>query len=310
MIRLWAVLIVIVSGTMLCQPAVRAQNQNSSPETSSEEVDLEKSELVVPDNWQAAVVSGHVDGDKFKVTFDGKEREINLIGADAPEPGECMFDVSSRFLAGLVPIGFTVYLERDKKDKDGKNRLLRYVWRLDKNDGKPDLINVRVVRYGYAGWISKDGNTSWGTEIEAAQTKAQETNDGIWFECGSAHAEKPLLTCLMVPKATMDAITAGFEEAFKPRIWKAVIARPHPEYPYLVAAVGPVSLMSDASDPDVAVWAVNDLDKPTKIVSADIMAGAFSIFPDGSSLDPMVIDSTLGVVEAIACTGIVVDDGE
>jgi hypothetical protein len=69
-------------------------------------------------------------------------------------------------------------------------------------------------------------------------------------------------------------------------------------------------MMSDASDPDVAVWAVNNLDNPTKIISADIMAGAFSNFPDGSVLDPPVNDSTLGVAEAIACTGYVIDTGD
>jgi hypothetical protein len=55
---------------------------------------------------------------------------------------------------------------------------------------------------------------------------------------------------------------------------------------------------------------VNDLDNPTKIVSADLMAGAFSNFPDGSSLDPIISDSTLGVAEAIACTGLVIDIGD
>ncbi|MDQ2684049.1 MAG: thermonuclease family protein [Chloroflexota bacterium] len=264
----------------------------------------------IPEGTQVAVVSGHVDGDKFKVMIDGKEYEVNLIGADAPEPGECLFDASSRFLARLLPIGSTVYLERDQKDKDGKGRLLRYVWVEYQNDGQSDLINVRVIRYGFAGWISRDGNTSRDVQLEAAQTRAKETNEEIWFECGEVHADKPLMTCMMVPRATMDAIKAGFEEAFDPRVWKAVAARPHPDYPYIVAAVGPVSLMSDASDPDVAVWAVNNLDSPTKIVSADIMAGAFSNFPDGSILDPPINDSTPGVREAITCTGYVlpVDD--
>ncbi len=229
-----------------------AQDATTSPDAASEEVDG----FVVPEAWVAATVTGHVDGDKFTVEIDGNKHEVNLIGADAPEPGECMFDVSSRFLRNLLPVGSTVYLERDKKDKDGKKRLLRYVHVQREDSAEVDLINVRVIRYGYAGWVSKDGNTIRDAEFEAAQLKAQETTDGIWFECGSAHAEKPLLTCMMVPKVTMDAITAGFEEAFKPRIWKAVIARPHPEYPYIVAAVGPVSMMSDASDPDVAVWAV------------------------------------------------------
>jgi hypothetical protein len=208
----------------------------------------------------------------------------------------------------VLPVSSTVYLERDQKDTDGKNRLLRYVWIANPNTGKADLVNVRVVRYGYAGWVSKDGNAARDAELEAAQRKAEESKEGIWLECGGPHAEKPLLACQYVPKATMDAIRATFVERFEPQVWATVISRANERYPYIVAARGPVSQMSDTTDPDFAVWAVDDLEHPTRIATADIMAGAFSTATDGSTLDPMITESTLGVSEALACVGYVPPD--
>jgi endonuclease YncB( thermonuclease family) len=259
----------------------------------------------LPEGVQTATVAAIIDGDKFTVTIDGKTHDVNLIGADAPESGECYFDTSTRFLAKTLPIGATVYLEKDKKDKDKKNRWLRYAWIGNPKDGVAELVNVRVVRYGYASWVSKDGNTKYDAQIHAAQTKAQNPVDGIWDECGAAHAETPLFKCIKVPQATIDAITVHFTESFKPRLWKAVLARGNDEYPYIVAAMGPVDLMSDNSDPDVAAWGVNNLDNPTKIVTADIMGGAFTDFSDGSSLSPAVNESMPGYNEALACAGYV-----
>ena len=259
----------------------------------------------LPEGVVQATVVSIVDGDKFKVEIDGKEKEVNLIGADAPEPEECLFDTSTRFLSKLLPVGSTVYLERDKKDTDGKKRLLRYVWIPNPNDGSADMVNVRVVRYGYAGWVSKDGNTRYDDQISAAQAKAQETVDGVWDECGELHAEKPLYKCQSVPRATSDKIAAQFTESFNPRLWKAVLTRANPEYPWFVAALGAVSNLSDASDPDVAVWAVNDLENPTKFVTVDIMAGAFTELPDGASLNPPLTESSPGYDETLACAGYV-----
>lgn len=265
----------------------------------------------LPDGVIAATVVSIVDGDKLKVEIEGKEKEVNLIGADAPESGECLFDTSSRFLARLLPVGSTVWLEKDKKDTDGKKRLLRYVWIGNPNDGSADLVNVRVVRYGYAGAVSKDGNTRYDEQIAAAQAKAQETVDGVWDECGALHAEKPLYKCVAVPRTTSDAIAAQFTESFTPRLWKAVLTRANPEFPWFVAALGGVTNLSDLSDPDVAVWAVDDLENPTKFVTVDIMAGAFTEIKDGASLDPPLTESAPGYNETLACAGYVQpDDGD
>ena len=58
-----------------------------------------------------------------------------------------------------------------------------------------------------------------------------------------------------------------------------------------MAAGGPVSLKSDNASPEVAAWAVSILNTPTKIVTADIMAGTFSNFPDGAGLDPQISEA-------------------
>lgn len=297
-----AFLIILASTTLVLPLTAYAQDTTSSPEVHTAESGLPPG---LPAEYETVTVTEIVDGDKFKVELDGRTHEVNLIGADAPEPEECYFLVSRKFLMNQIPVGSTIYLERDKKDKDGKKRLLRYAWFPNVKTGEAELLNVRVIRYGYAGWVSKNGNTRYDDQMEIALAKAQDPKHGLWLECVAFHSKEWVFACLDVPKATVDAITAHFTEQFKPRRWQAVLSRQNDQYPYIVAAMGAVSMMSDASTPDFAVWAVNNLENPTRIISADIMAGAFSDFEDGSMQSPPLNESTLGVTEALACTGYV-----
>jgi hypothetical protein len=178
-----------------------------------------------------------VDRDKFKVEIDGREKVVNLIGADALKAGECVFDTSDRFLAHMLPVGSTVWLEKDKKNTDKKKRLLRYAWIPNPKGGAAELVNLRLVRYGYAGWLSKNGNSRYDDQF--------------------------------------------------------------------AAALGGVQNMRDLSDPDVAVWAVDNLENPTRVVTWDIMAGAFTESTDGASLDPTLTESAAGSNETLACAGYV-----
>jgi Staphylococcal nuclease homologue len=88
----------------------------------------------VPKSAEQAEVAGHVDGDKIKVKVGGNTEEVLFIGVDAPEPkkddkeAECFAKESADRVKKLVPKGTIVYLERDQKDRDTKDRLLRYVW--------------------------------------------------------------------------------------------------------------------------------------------------------------------------------------
>jgi micrococcal nuclease len=144
----------------------------------------------IPDAAVEATVVTHIDGDKFEVRVDGEQHVLNLIGTDAPEPdkgsyGECYAKEASARVAELLPLGSTVWLERDATDKDGKDRLLRFVW-VEVAGKKPYLLNQRLIREGF-GSFKDDGNNTYDARFRKAQDAAQQDKDGLWGECGEAH---------------------------------------------------------------------------------------------------------------------------
>src|SRR4051812_18878298 len=82
----------------------------------------------LPEAAVAAKVTGYNDGDKFEAIVDGKEVEVLLISADAPESGECFAQESADYLETMLPKDSTVYLEKDTTDTDKKGRPMRYAW--------------------------------------------------------------------------------------------------------------------------------------------------------------------------------------
>jgi endonuclease YncB( thermonuclease family) len=149
----------------------------------------------VPENAQEAEVTGHIDGDKFNVEIDGKREVVLLISADAPEPagdgddlGECYAKESSDRLKKLIPKGTTVYLEQDSDDRDGKDRLLRYVW-LPREGKKAQFIDERMVADGYSTFTPRDGNDRRNERMERAEQIAKDENRGLWEHCGGGHVD-------------------------------------------------------------------------------------------------------------------------
>jgi micrococcal nuclease len=149
----------------------------------------------VPSDAQSAKVVSYIDGDKFKVEVDGEDAELNLIGADAPEPGEgddlgeCYAKQASDRIKKLLKKGSTVFLEQDEKDKDGKDRLLRYVWAPGKDGKKASMLNTKMIRDGYATFKSKDPNTKYDENFAKAEQEAKDKKHGLWKTCGGGHVE-------------------------------------------------------------------------------------------------------------------------
>lgn len=142
----------------------------------------------LPEDAQEAEVSGHIDGDKIFVKVGDDQLELNFIGADAPEPDECHAEESSTAVKRLLKEGTVVYLEKDTKDRDGKNRLLRHVWTADKSGEKAYLINTKLVRDGLAAFQDKDdGNDKYNARLKKAQQQAKDKGVGIWENCGGPH---------------------------------------------------------------------------------------------------------------------------
>lgn len=145
----------------------------------------------LPAGVQSAEVAGHVDGDKIKVRVDGESHELNFIGADAPEPGECYVEESNAAVEKFLPEGTPLWLETDAKSTDNKDRLLRHVWASDKN-GKAYLVNAKLIRDGIAAWKTKDaesGNAGYADRYEKAQADAKKRKNGLWGECDRLHSK-------------------------------------------------------------------------------------------------------------------------
>ena len=140
----------------------------------------------LPSDVKAAKISDYNDGDKIEVSRNGSTYEVNLIGEDAPEPSECFAQESADYLQKLLPKGQTIYLESDKTEKDGKDRILRYIW-AENSKGKAYLVNELLISKGYAQFKSGNDNTKHDRQLKAAQDHAQKAKVGIWDVCGGPH---------------------------------------------------------------------------------------------------------------------------
>ena len=147
----------------------------------------------IPEGAQEAEIAGHIDGDKILVSVGGENEEVRLLGIDAPELdegeyGECYASESSERLARMLPEGRTVYLESDGEDKDGKGRLLRFVWFVNRS-GTAALANELMLGAGLAGLDEDHPYSKHVDELVEAVEEAQQENAGLWGACGEVHAE-------------------------------------------------------------------------------------------------------------------------
>ena len=150
----------------------------------------------IPAGAQEATIAGYDDGDKFKVKIDGKTETVLLISADAPEKDECFAKESAKQLKKYLPEDSTVYLESDKEDRDGKNRLLRYAWVVN-DDGKATFVDERMVATGNSTFKNRDDNTVHDKRLKKAEQKAKKEKRGLWKTCGGGHVKNT-----PVPQAT------------------------------------------------------------------------------------------------------------
>lgn len=126
-----------------------------------------------------------IDGDTIEI--EGGEK-VRYIGIDTPEtmdprkPVQCFGVESSKKNKELVE-GKTVRLEKDITDRDKYNRLLRYVWLDD------TLINLALVKGGFAYSYSYPPDIKYQDKFVTAQKEAREAKVGLWSACGSESSE-------------------------------------------------------------------------------------------------------------------------
>jgi micrococcal nuclease len=166
---------------------------SSEPETSGGDP---PALVAVPDRQprgetlDGLVVDRVVDGDTVKVTIDGRQVSIRLIGINTPEtvkpdsPVECFGPEASDFAKGLLD-GQPIVLEFDETQGyyDRYERVLAYVWRVQA-DGSLRLFNEEAVAGGFA-YERQYGDEpyAWRPEFAAAQDRARSSGAGLWSAC-------------------------------------------------------------------------------------------------------------------------------
>jgi micrococcal nuclease len=122
------------------------------------------------------------DGDTFQVRRGGREVTIRLIGIDTPEVGwyggtaECYGDAAGRFLRRRID-GRSVRLEFDTERIDRYDRTLAYAH----HGGR--MLNLLLVRRGYARVTIYEPNDRYESRLRRAEDAARREGAGLWSVC-------------------------------------------------------------------------------------------------------------------------------
>ncbi len=131
------------------------------------------------------LVTHVIDGDTIEIA--GGER-VRLYGIDTPERGACYFAEATDFLRDWIE-GEVVLLERDVRNRDVHDRLLRYVFASTTPDGVAtstlQLVNLRLVADGFARSLPIGPDERYRRTLYEAQQSAQADAVGKWDACAS-----------------------------------------------------------------------------------------------------------------------------
>ncbi|QJB56205.1 thermonuclease family protein [Pseudodesulfovibrio sp. zrk46] len=118
-----------------------------------------------------------IDGDSMWVEYQGRSREVRLIGIDAPEWGQ-EYGTKAKSHALNFCYGKQLTLEFDKGRKDKYGRLLAYVY-----CGKR-MLNEELVRAGLALAVRYEPNVKYQKRLERAEKEARAKRNGFWLRGG------------------------------------------------------------------------------------------------------------------------------
>jgi micrococcal nuclease len=130
----------------------------------------------------------------LRISYQGGEENIRLIGIDAPESrpnkkaksdaqrsGEdlkiilAMGKKSTGYVKTLAEPGDTVRIEFDVQRRDKSGRLLGYVYL---SSGK--MLNEEIVKAGYANVMTVSPNVKYQERFLRAYQEARENSRGLW----------------------------------------------------------------------------------------------------------------------------------
>src|SRR5712691_2195639 len=137
-----------------------------------------------PDTSGAAIarVTRVTDGDTVHVLLAGRDERIRFIGVDTPEvpwyggQGQC-FGVQAGLYTRSRLAGRVVRLSFDVARRDRYGRMLAYMYLGD------ELVNLTLVRLGYARADPVPPDTRMEQIFAAAEDAARLARRGLWSAC-------------------------------------------------------------------------------------------------------------------------------
>ena len=142
----------------------------------------------IPDDVEEAELVRFVDGDTLEVRIDGVSNRVRIYRADTPENttekhcgGAEATDFAEYALSFNDDEDNTVYLERDKNEKDRYGRELAYVW--FEVDDQPYLLNRVLITNGWAEDVDY-GDRKYDQQLKEAAAFADRHDLGVWDLCG------------------------------------------------------------------------------------------------------------------------------
>ncbi len=117
------------------------------------------------------------DGDTVTLRLDGRIYRSRLIGFDAPEMGQEPWGQRAKehLRKILKDSRWKVTIETDIEQYDKYNRLLVYLWTVDKT-----FVNEKILADGYAVLFTFQPNSRYVDLFINAQRTAREKKLGIW----------------------------------------------------------------------------------------------------------------------------------
>jgi len=145
---------------------------------------------------QTTTVTRIVDGDTLKISYNGQEESIRLIGIDTPESrinkktkkdakrgGKdiktiiAMGKRAAEYVKSLVKQGDLITIELDVQERDRYGRLLGYVYL---SNGK--MLNEEIVKAGYAVIMTIPPDVKYKDRFLTAYQDAKDGKRGLWKE--------------------------------------------------------------------------------------------------------------------------------
>lgn len=159
-------------------PTSTPPTAGAAPSAPEPDVASAPSSPAVPADAGEAWVDYVHDGDTLFLR-DG--RKVRLLGIDTPEVGEhaeCGGEAARERLRAVLPEGTRVRTVADVQPLDRYDRSLLFLFT---DDGT--LVNLELIRDGYAEAVVLPPNRLWSDHLEAAEDEAQAAGLGIWGSC-------------------------------------------------------------------------------------------------------------------------------